>query len=72
MRLLTRRLRLAVLLLLLFNLSYYLWSEDLLRGAGLGPTVQAEPQRLARQIKPDAVQLRKPDAGMPDSAKSAP
>jgi len=69
---LTRRLRLAVLLLLLFNLSYYLWSEDYLRGAGLGPTVQAEPQRLARQIKPDAVQLRKPDAGMPDSAKSAP
>ena len=42
---LTRRLRLAVLLLLLLNLSYYLWSEDLLRGAGLGPTVQSEPQR---------------------------
>ena len=68
---LTRRLRLAVLLLLLLNLSYYLWSEGLLRGAGLGPTVQTEPQRLARQIKPDAVQLRKPEAVMPDSAASA-
>ena len=69
---LTQRLRLAVLLLLLLNLSYYLWSEGLLRGAGLGPTVQTEPQRLARQIKPDAVQLRKPEAAMPDSAASAP
>jgi hypothetical protein len=68
---LTRRLRLAVLLLLLLNLSYYLWSEGMLRGAGLGPTVQTEPQRLARQIKPDAVQLRKPEAAMPDSAASA-
>jgi hypothetical protein len=68
---LTQRLRLAVLLLLLLNLSYYLWSEGMLRGAGLGPTVQTEPQRLARQIKPDAVQLRKPEAVMPDSAASA-
>jgi cell division protein FtsN len=34
--------------------------------------VQTEPQRLARQIKPDAVQLRKPEAAMPDSAASAP
>ena len=69
---LTRRLRLAVLLLLLLNLSYYLWSEDLLRGAGLGPTVQSEPQRLARQVKPDALQLRKPDVGIPESAAPAP
>lgn len=68
---LTRRLRLAVLLLLLLNLSYFFWSEGMLRGAGLGPTVQTEPQRLARQIKPDAVQLRKPEAAMPDSAASA-
>jgi hypothetical protein len=68
---LTQRLRLAVLLLLLLNLSYYFWSEGMLRGAGLGPTVQTEPQRLARQIKPDAVQLRKPEAVMPDSAASA-
>ncbi len=69
---LPRQLRLAVLLLLLLNLSYYLWSEDLLRGAGLGPAVQTEPQRLARQIQPDAVQLRKPEAVMPESAGSAP
>jgi hypothetical protein len=68
---LTQRLRLAVLLLLLLNLSYFFWSEGMLRGAGLGPTVQTEPQRLARQIKPDAVQLRKPEAVMPDSAASA-
>ena len=69
---LTQRLRLAVLLLLLLNLSYFFWSEGMLRGAGLGPTVQTEPQRLARQIKPDAVQLRKPEVAMPDSAASAP
>ena len=69
---LTQRLRVAVLLLLLLNLSYYLWSEGLLRGAGLGPTVQSEPQRLARQVKPDALQLRKPDVGIPESAAAAP
>jgi hypothetical protein len=69
---LTQRLRVAVLLLLLLNLSYYLWSEGMLRGAGLGPTVQSEPQRLARQVKPDALQLRKPDGGIPESAAPAP
>ena len=69
---LTQRLRVAVLLLLLLNLSYYLWSEGMLRGAGLGPTVQSEPQRLARQVKPDALQLRKPDVGIPESAAAAP
>jgi len=54
-----RRLRLLVLLLLLGNLVYFVWSEGLLRGAGLGPAVQNEPQRLLRQIRPEALQLQK-------------
>jgi hypothetical protein len=56
-----RRLRVAVLLLLLGNLVYFVWSEGLLRGAGLGPAVQNEPQRLLRQIRPEALRLQ-PDA----------
>ncbi|MEY4266232.1 MAG: hypothetical protein RIS90_767 [Pseudomonadota bacterium] len=53
-----RRLRVAVLLLLLGNLVYFVWSEGLLRGAGLGPAVQNEPQRLLRQIRPEALRLQ--------------
>lgn len=53
-----RRLRVAVLLLLLGNLVYYLWTEGLLRSAGLGPAMQTEPQRLLRQIRPEALRLQ--------------
>lgn len=53
------RLRQFVLLALLFNLVYFLWAEDLLRGAGFGPKVQREPLRLERQINPQAVKIQK-------------
>jgi len=54
-----RRLRVAVLLLLLGNLVYFVWSEGMLRPAGLGPELQNEPQRLLRQIRPEALKLQK-------------
>ena len=54
-----RRLRVAVLSLLLGNLVYFVWSEGMLRPAGLGPELQNEPQRLLRQIRPEALQLQK-------------
>ena len=50
-------LRLAVLLLLLANAGYYAWSQGLLAAAGLEPARQTEPQRLRRQIKPEAVRI---------------
>ena len=50
-------LRLFVVLLLLANGFYWLWSEGSLRGFGYGPAPQREPQRLAQQIEPEAVRV---------------
>ena len=50
-------LRLAVLILLLANAGYYAWSQGLLRTWGLAPATQSEPERLERQLNPDALKL---------------
>ena len=50
-------LRIAVLLLLLANVGYYAWSQGLLRSAGLAPQEQSEPERLARQLHPEALRV---------------
>lgn len=50
-------LRLLVLVLLLLNGAYFAWGQGWLLVYGLGPTSQREPQRLARQIHPEAVTL---------------
>lgn len=64
-------LRLAVLVLLLANAAYFAWSQHLLAPWGIAPAQQSEPQRLAQQIKPQAVRLltaeeaRRLEAGAP-------
>jgi hypothetical protein len=50
-------LRIFVLVLLLANAAYYAWSQNLLEGVGLAPTQQSEPQRVAQQVKPEAVRI---------------
>ena len=50
-------LRLLVLALLLANAGYFAWTQGLLADYGYAPAAQAEPQRLAQQIKPQAMQL---------------
>ncbi len=50
-------LRFFVLLLLLLNGLYFAWSHELLRGYGFGPTQTGEPQRLSRQIQPEAIRI---------------
>jgi len=50
-------LRPFVLLLLLSNLAYLAWSSGVLRAYGFAPDSQAEPQRLAQQIRPDALRI---------------
>ena len=50
-------LRFFVLTLLLLNGLYFAWSKGLLQAYGIAPPQQTEPQRLAQQIKPEAVQL---------------
>jgi hypothetical protein len=54
-------LRLIVLLLLLANGGYFAWSQGYLLPWGLGPLQQAEPQRLAQQIRPEAIRVLPPE-----------
>jgi len=54
-------LRLLVLLLVLLNGAYLAWSNGLLQSVGLAPEKQSEPERLSKQIKPEALQLLSPD-----------
>ena len=54
-------LRLVALLLLFANAAWFAWSQGLLLPWGFGPAQQAEPQRLAQQIRPESVRLLKPD-----------
>ncbi|WP_411886011.1 SPOR domain-containing protein [Polaromonas sp. YR568] len=50
-------LRLLALVLLLANAGYFAWTHGLLADYGYAPAAQAEPQRLAQQIRPEAMQL---------------
>ena len=50
-------LRFFVLVLLLANAAYYAWSQGLLLEWGLAPVSQSEPQRLAEQIRPEALRV---------------
>ena len=51
-----RLLRWLALLLLLANGAFFAWGQGYLRPVGLGPASQSEPQRLAQQIHPEALQ----------------
>ena len=53
-------LRLLVLLLLLANAAFFAWSQGLLLAWGLGPTQQAEPQRVQQQVRPEALRILPP------------
>jgi hypothetical protein len=50
-------LRLLVLALVLANAGYFAWTHGLLADYGFAPAAQAEPQRLAQQIRPEAMRL---------------
>jgi hypothetical protein len=50
-------LRFLVLLLVLVNGLYFAWSHEFLRGYGFGPVPTGEPQRLSRQIRPEAIRI---------------
>lgn len=54
-------LRLLVLALLLVNGAYFAWSQGLLRGYGLAPVAQSEPQRMAQQLRPEGLRILKAD-----------
>jgi hypothetical protein len=51
-------LRTVVVILAALNLLYWVWSTGVLRSAGFGMAEESEPQRLARQLRPDALKVR--------------
>ena len=53
-------LRLLVLLLLLGNAGYFAWSHGTLAPYGFAPAAQSEPQRLAQQLRPEALRILTP------------
>jgi len=66
-------LRITLLLLVLANMAYYLWSHERLVHWGLGPVAQTEPQRLAQQIRPDALRFFPDPPPVPEAgANTAP
>lgn len=50
-------LRALVALLLVANLAYFAWTQGHLGNLGLQPQQTGEPQRLAQQVKPEAIRL---------------
>ena len=50
-------LRSTVMLLVLANALYFAWSHGYLAAYGLAPVTQTEPQRLAQQIRPEAMRV---------------
>jgi hypothetical protein len=64
-------LRLFVLLLVLLNGVYFAWGQGWLLPYGWGPATQREPQRLAQQVRPEALRLQRTGASAPDT-QSAP
>lgn len=53
-------LRLLVLILILANGLYFAWSGGMLRVYGFAPVQQREPQRLAQQVRPEAIRVLTP------------
>ena len=58
-------LRALVLALLLANGLYFAWGQGLLAAYGFAPARQAEPERLAQQIRPEALRLLAPGPAAP-------
>ena len=48
-------LRWLVLVLLLANAGYLAWSQHWLAGLGMAPATESEPERLGRQVQPEAL-----------------
>ena len=65
-------LRIIVMLLVLANALYFTWSRGYLAAYGFAPVAQGEPQRLAQQIRPEALRVTSLNEAREPSAASAP
>jgi hypothetical protein len=60
-------LRKTVALLLVLNLLWWVWAQDWLAPLGLPATFVGEPERLIRQIHPEALRVQPQPPGTPIS-----
>lgn len=69
-------LRWAIGLLVLANAGYFAWTQGYLDGLGMAPVDQHEPERLAQQLKPEALRVlnapRTSSATAPELPAAAP
>ena len=66
-------LRLVLLALIVANLGFYSWTQGWLDGVvGARAIGDREPERLARQVRPETVVILPPDAAASSSASTAP
>jgi hypothetical protein len=63
--------RWLVALLLVLNLATLAWQWDAFARWGWGPHTQQEPERLLKQIRPEALKIEIPPAPLPAEASSA-
>ncbi|MDD2927096.1 SPOR domain-containing protein [Rhodoferax sp.] len=61
-------LRLVVLVLLMLNVGYFAWGQGWLLPYGWGPVSQREPQRLAQQVRPQALVILGAQEAQPTAA----
>ena len=61
-----------MLALLLTNAGYFVWTQGLLAAYGLAPARQSEPERLAQQIRPEAMQLVAEEPARPAQSAALP
>ncbi|MBC5763664.1 SPOR domain-containing protein [Ramlibacter albus] len=64
-------LRLLVLALLLANGAYFAWSQGYMLPWGFGPAQQSEPQRMAQQLRPEALRVLRADEARRAEAAAA-
>lgn len=65
-------LRTLVLFLVLANAAWFAWAQGFLQPWGIGPTPQSEPERLERQLRPEALRVQRADGQrIPVPAKPA-
>ncbi len=62
-------LRFVVLLLVLANLGFYAWTQGWMDPlVGVSPHGEREPERFARQVRPEAVRILPPQGNAPTAA----
>jgi hypothetical protein len=59
-------------LLLILNAATLAWQWDAFAPWGWGPNTAREPERLAKQIRPEALKIDIPAAAQPIAAETAP